>query len=87
MEQFRIEGGQPVKGTVTLSGAKNAASKMMIASLLTQERVVIHNVPRQRETAITEEILRAIGSKTSWNDHALTAQFSTPDSSEVKGLS
>ncbi len=87
MEQFRIEGGQPVRGTVTLSGAKNAASKMMVASLLTQERVVIHNVPRQRETAITEEILRAIGSQTSWNDHTLTAQFSTPDSSEVKGLS
>lgn len=87
MEQFRIEGGQPVTGTVELSGAKNAASKMMIASLLTQESVVIHNVPRQRETAITEEILRAIGAETSWEDHTLTTRFSGGSSHEVKGLS
>ena len=87
MEQFRIEGGQPVHGTVELSGAKNASSKMMIASLLTEEPVVIHHVPRQRETAITEEILNAIGAKTSWQGQTLTTQFSNPKTPEVNGLS
>ena len=87
MEAFRIAGGQPVSGSVELSGAKNAASKMMIASLLTDESVVLHNVPRQRETRITEEILHAVGSKTQWDGHTLTATFDHPAKSAVRGLS
>lgn len=87
MESFRIEGGQPVNGTVTLSGAKNAASKMMIAALLTEEPVVIHNVPRQSETLITEEILHSLGAKTVWDDHTLTVTFDRPSKTAVRGLS
>ena len=87
MDRFLIKGGQPVNGTVELSGAKNAASKMMIAALLTNEPVIIHNVPLQLETKITEEILKSIGASTSWDDHTLTIQFRDPTSSEVKGIS
>lgn len=87
MDRFLIKGGQPVSGTVELSGAKNAASKMMIAALLTDELVVIHNVPLQRETEITEEILKSIGAVTSREGHTLKIQFCDPKGCEVKGLS
>lgn len=61
-EAFVINGGRQLKGRVRVSGAKNAASKMMIAALLTDERVELHNFPRIGDTAITEELCRAVGS-------------------------
>lgn len=56
-----IRGGRPLSGRVRIAGAKNAASKMMIASLLTNEEVVIDNCPQIEEVAITAEICAAIG--------------------------
>ncbi len=61
-EAFVIRGGKQLKGKVRVSGAKNAASKMMVASLLTDERVELSNFPRIGDTAITEELCRAVGS-------------------------
>lgn len=66
MSVFKITGGKPLRGEINLSGAKNAASKMMIASLLTDETVVLSNVPRQQETEITEEILKTLGASVKW---------------------
>ena len=45
MEQFVIEGGHPLSGTVTPSGNKNAALTVLAATLLTDEEVVLKNVP------------------------------------------
>ena len=88
MNAYRIEGGIPLRGEVELSGAKNAASKMMIASLLTEEPVVIQNVPRQQETEITQEIICTVGAKVGWRDeHTLVAQTSTIVSNSVRELS
>jgi UDP-N-acetylglucosamine 1-carboxyvinyltransferase len=77
---YHIVGGKQLKGTVEIAGAKNAASKMMIASLLIDESVVLYNMPKQQETAITEEILKTVGASLSWNDHVLTIR-----ASEIKG--
>ena len=74
MDYFSITGGKALKGSVELSGAKNAASKMMIVSLLTEDEVILTNVPRQEESFITEEIIHSVGGKTSWEDHTLTLQ-------------
>ncbi len=71
MHMFRIIGGRPLQGSVTLSGAKNTASKMMIASLLTDEPVLLQNVPKQQETQITQEILTSIGSRADWQDEQM----------------
>lgn len=85
MDAFRITGGQPLNGTVILSGAKNAASKMILASLLTDEPVVIKNVPRQHETTITCEIAQAIGAQIEWLDeHTLKIQTPQVKQTEVK---
>lgn len=68
MELFHVTGGVPLSGTVKVSGAKNAASKLMIASLLTEETVRISNVPRQEETAITEGMLKMVGANVVWQE-------------------
>ena len=56
-------------GEIAVAGAKNAASKMMIATLLTDEMVVLKNVPRQQETQITQEILETVGAQINWHAH------------------
>ncbi len=63
MAQFVIQGGTPLHGDIRLSGAKNAASKMLIASLLTDEECVFENFPRIGDTNITRELCEAIGSR------------------------
>lgn len=88
MDIFRVTGGIPLKGEVTLSGAKNVASKMMIASLLTNEPVVLENVPRQQETQITQEIVTAIGAEIFWEDeHTLRLVVPQVISTSVHSLS
>ncbi|MDO8584671.1 MAG: UDP-N-acetylglucosamine 1-carboxyvinyltransferase [bacterium] len=61
--QFIIHGGKKLKGEIALSGAKNGASKVLIASLLTDEECVFSNVPDIGELEITEELCRMIGSE------------------------
>lgn len=63
MEKLVIKGGRPLKGKVRVKGAKNAIGKMMMASLLTDEEVVLTNVPANQETDIAIEIVRSIGSE------------------------
>jgi UDP-N-acetylglucosamine 1-carboxyvinyltransferase len=63
MPKFIVKGGKPLFGEVTLAGAKNAVSKMMIASLLTDEPCILENVPDIGDTSITAELMENIGSK------------------------
>lgn len=72
MEQLIITGGRPLVGNVKISGAKNAASKMIIASLLTAEPVTLENVPLQAETDIARELVTMLGATATVSDHKLT---------------
>ena len=74
MNKIKITGGVPLKGQVKIAGAKNAASKMMIASLLTDEEVVIKNVPLQKETDIAKEMVEMVGAESKLEDHTLKLQ-------------
>ena len=56
-----VEGGRRLHGEVTISGSKNASLAIMAASLLTDEPVVLRNVPQIADTALMSEILRALG--------------------------
>jgi UDP-N-acetylglucosamine 1-carboxyvinyltransferase len=61
---YLIEGGAPLHGEVALSGAKNAATKLMVASLLTEDRCVIRNAPLQLgDLMITESVVTALGAE------------------------
>ena len=61
--KFIIHGGKPLFGEITLAGAKNAVSKMMVASLLTDEPCILENVPQISEVEIITELLKNIGSE------------------------
>ncbi len=67
MTTYRIEGGTPLSGTIRAGGAKNAATKQILASLLADEEVVLHNVPNIGDVAITIEICRALGAEIEWS--------------------
>ena len=60
-EAFRIEGGLPLRGTVHVSGAKNAALKLLAASVLTGERCRFENVPEIEDVRVMAETLADIG--------------------------
>ena len=60
MEEFVIEGGHPLKGTVVPSGNKNAALPMLAAALLTDQRVVLRNVPQIEDIRTMVEIIAAL---------------------------
>jgi UDP-N-acetylglucosamine 1-carboxyvinyltransferase len=61
MDRFIIQGGVPLKGTITASGNKNAALKLFPACLLTEEPVILHNVPDIDDVNSMIEIIRRLG--------------------------
>ena len=74
MDKFIIHGGVPLHGSIPVNGAKNAVLPMMAAALLTDDAVVIHNVPRLRDIEAMVEILEDIGCRVNWNGTTMTLQ-------------
>ena len=64
MDRFVIDGGRPLRGTIHISGSKNAALPILIATLLTDEPCVLENVPTKlRDIRLTIRVLEAIGKR------------------------
>ena len=61
MDKLVIRGGEPLLGTVHISGAKNAALPCMAAALLTDEPVILENIPQVRDIQTTRNLLAAMG--------------------------
>ncbi|MBI5351789.1 MAG: UDP-N-acetylglucosamine 1-carboxyvinyltransferase [Chloroflexi bacterium] len=61
MEEFVIEGGNPLRGEVTPSGNKNAALPLLAACLLTSEPIVLHNVPHIRDVLEMRKLIESLG--------------------------
>ena len=78
MRHFEIEGGKPLVGRVAVGGAKNAATKQIVASLLTDEPVTLHNVPHIGDTAATIEMCASIGLRANWENDGGTLRLHTP---------
>jgi len=57
MDRIKITGGRPLEGIIPISGAKNAALPLMIASILTRETLTLHNVPRLSDVRLLMRIL------------------------------
>lgn len=70
MELLKIKGGTPLKGSVRASGAKNAITKLLVASLLSDKRCIFYNVPNIGEVDITVELCQEIGMEIQWNREA-----------------
>ncbi|OPY71023.1 MAG: UDP-N-acetylglucosamine 1-carboxyvinyltransferase [Syntrophorhabdaceae bacterium PtaU1.Bin034] len=68
MDKFVIEGGERLRGTVRISGAKNAVLPLLAATILQRGQYRISNVPRLRDVGSMIKLLTFIGAKTEWTD-------------------
>jgi len=68
MEKFVIEGGVPLSGVMTPAGNKNAALPLLACALLTEDEVLLHNVPRIRDTQAMIDLLAGLGVRVGWAD-------------------
>lgn len=85
MIAYKIVGGKPVKGEVTCLGAKNFATKAMVACCLTDGVTRLTNAPAIDDVEITAELLRSIGAKVTWlNETELEIDPSGIDTHKVK---
>lgn len=66
MMAFEVEGGIPLKGEVKISGAKNAAIKFLVATMLTEEASLLYNVPEIGDLNITRDLCRHLGANFRW---------------------
>ncbi len=66
MAKFIIEGGHPISGTITPKGNKNAALPAIAATLLTDEKVVLRNIPHIGDVLTMLQILERLGGKVRW---------------------
>jgi UDP-N-acetylglucosamine 1-carboxyvinyltransferase len=69
MEKFVIEGGVPLSGTITAAGNKNGALPIIAACLLTEERVVLRNVPPISDVNDMLQLLVGLGATVGWLGH------------------
>ena len=85
MERFVIEGGRRLCGTITPAGNKNAALPLLAASLLTDQPVVLNNIPQIGDVAIKIALLRGLGMRVdqrgdhSWNLYSAGVGDTEPD--------
>ncbi|OUM95670.1 MAG: UDP-N-acetylglucosamine 1-carboxyvinyltransferase [Thermobacillus sp. ZCTH02-B1] len=63
MEKLMVRGGRPLRGTVTISGAKNSAVALLPASILADGEVRLDNLPRLSDVAVYTEILEELGAR------------------------
>jgi UDP-N-acetylglucosamine 1-carboxyvinyltransferase len=82
---YAIEGGIPLRGEVRLSGAKNAATKLMMASLLTEDPCILRNTPRGLgDLSITEAVMAALGAEITWlSEHTASVRTRQINDAEV----
>lgn len=71
MDKLVIEGGRQLKGDVRISGSKNATLPILAATLLTDEKCVIKNVPKLRDTLTMLKLLKSLGKNVEYDDHTV----------------
>ena len=92
MARYEIHGGKPLNGTVTISGAKNAAVAILPAALLVSGKCRIENVPNISDVRILMNILARMGAKIISPEHNVVeidcseVQCTEPDADLVKKM-
>ncbi|WP_076420107.1 UDP-N-acetylglucosamine 1-carboxyvinyltransferase [Colwellia sp. UCD-KL20] len=80
MDAFKINGGNPLRGEVTISGAKNAALPILMSALLSKTPTTFHNVPKLNDIETTIKLINQLGAKAQWvSDNSITIDASTID--------
>lgn len=83
MEKFIVKGGNKLKGNISVSGAKNVALKAIVAACLTDEEVIIKNIPLISDVLVMTEIVESLGGKVKINDHTLSIKVEKFCSSRI----
>lgn len=84
MQRFIVEGGTNLKGTLNVSGSKNAAIKMVAASLLTSEEIILSNVPNISDVEVILNMVGNLGTEVEWIDeNRLRLQSVSPVSQKI----
>lgn len=78
-EVFEIEGGAPLKGNVRVAGAKNAITKLLVASLLSDKRCIFYNVPNIGEVNVTVSLCQEIGMEVNWDRESGVMEVQTKE--------
>lgn len=78
-EQLFIKGGIPLTGEVKAAGAKNAMTKLLVASLLSDKRCTFYNVPNIGDVEVTVALCREIGMQVNWDKEAGVLQCETKE--------
>lgn len=91
MEKYKIIGNHPLSGEIKVSGAKNAALKILAASILSDQICQVDNIPQIEDIKRMAEILESLGAKITWHKSNLEIdpsgiKKSTPDQQLVKKL-
>lgn len=79
LEFLKIKGGKPLTGSIRAAGAKNAMTKLLVASLLSDRKSTFYNVPNIGDVEITVNLCREIGSKIEWDRKEKVLQIETPE--------
>ncbi len=74
MDRIRIVGGRPLKGSIPISGAKNAALPLMAACLLTDKPLTLNNLPALADIKTLSSLLEQHGVKVTQGDHQITME-------------
>ncbi len=79
MEVLKITGGKPLTGHIRAAGAKNAMTKLLVASLLSDKKCTFYNVPNIGDVEITVNLCKEIGSEIKWDKKEKVLEIFTPE--------
>lgn len=79
MDVLKIKGGKPLTGQIRAAGAKNAMTKLLVASLLSEKKCTFYNVPNIGDVEITVNLCREIGSEVKWDKKSKVLEIATPE--------
>ncbi|MBA2358778.1 MAG: UDP-N-acetylglucosamine 1-carboxyvinyltransferase [Actinobacteria bacterium] len=83
-EAFVIEGSRPLNGRITAAGNKNGALPILAACLLSEEPIVLHNLPRIRDAQTMVELLAGLGAEVEWcGENVLRVQAGSVTTAEL----
>ena len=83
MDQILVRGGNPLRGSVNIRGAKNSVLPLMAASLLAEEPCVLHNVPCLHDVFSMDKVLTEIGVRVDFTGQSMTLDPTTAESREA----
>jgi UDP-N-acetylglucosamine 1-carboxyvinyltransferase len=76
---LQIRGGKPLQGKIVAAGAKNAMTKLLVASLLSDQKCIFYNVPNIGDVSITVDLLKEIGSEIHWDKEKKILEIQTKE--------